>query len=448
MCTNPLLIRNKKFRSISIDVSNSFVKVPCGVCDECLRKRAKDLYVRARFEAEQTFKKGGCGFMCTLTYDDSNVPIFEYEGKKYFVFNKNDVIKFIKRLRMSLDRFWKKHYHISAPDFKYLITSEFGTDPTRSHRPHYHLIILFKCPVSLYSFEFCFKYSLINHKTGKRYFGFIYQCDRLDIKRGGIKYSSKYILKDQTYAGQNDIINKYIKFKTDICDAKFNIIQFPKSEDDFFYNKCVRSSKEYKHFVENNIKPYRHMLQFYMCSNDFGVSSILDVYGENIFSLGVLNIDFFPYSIPKQVVQSVERRQGCERRDLLSKSIFTNAFSQIVKDSIYRGLITESRGALLYKFVEDFLQPRYGSLYFIHPSAIGYAQRLLNFSISVDDSVLEEFKFYHDNNFYELRNEVISLINLSNSTELLEFRAKLARDKTSKERSEYERRKRNKPSNY
>ena len=153
MCTSPILIKNRKFRPLnSLEYVHKFVRVPCGVCDECLRKRAKDIYVRARFASEDAFLAGGTGFMVTLTYDNDNVPVFEFNGKRMFVFNKKHVIDFIKRLRTSLDRFYNKHYGTDAPDFKYLFTSEFGTDPTRSHRPHYHGLILFRKTISLYSF--------------------------------------------------------------------------------------------------------------------------------------------------------------------------------------------------------------------------------------------------------------------------------------------------------
>ena len=170
MCTQPILIRNKKILS-SVNVRNSFIKVPCGYCEECLRKRAKNLFVLARYEAEKTFLNGGCGFMCTLTYDNDNVPILEHDGKKFMVFNKKDVIKFIKRLRTKLDRFYLKHFGSLAPNFKYLVTAEFGTDPYKTHRPHYHLIILFEKFISLYYFRLCFQQSLIDSRTGKSYFG-------------------------------------------------------------------------------------------------------------------------------------------------------------------------------------------------------------------------------------------------------------------------------------
>lgn len=448
MCTSPILIRNKRLRSLSVDIPNSFVKVPCGQCEECLRKRSKDLYIRARFECEKCFEHGGCGFMCALTYDNETLPLLQYEGKSFMVFNKQHLIDFIKRLRTRLDRFFKKHYNTIAPDFKYLVTSEFGSDPTRTHRPHYHLIILFDCQVSLFVFRKCFFESLSNQKTGKRYFGKIFQCDILDIKRGGIKYSCKYILKDQTYNSQYDIIHRLIDFETDRINSQFGIIQLPHFQNDFFLNKCIRSSKAYKKAVETSVKKYRHMLQFYMCSNDFGCSAIIDKYGDSLFSLGVLNIDFLPYSIPKSVFMKLERDYGTESRDRLVKSVFMSRFRQIVDDSVFNNYISQPYGEKLYYFAAHFLQPRYGCLYFVHPFNLSFANRFFDIPLFIDDTILEEFRFYDDNNFFDLRNAVISVINMSNTSDKLEFRAKVARSRSQKEREEYDKKKRNNPSFY
>lgn len=442
MCTQPILIRNKKLLS-SVNVRNSFIKVPCGYCEECLRKRAKNLFVLARFEAEKTFLNGGCGFMCTLTYDNDNVPILEYDGKKYMVFNKKDVIKFIKRLRTKLDRLYLKHFGSLAPDFKYLVTAEFGTDPYKTHRPHYHLIILFEKFISLYYFRLCFQQCLTDSRTGKSYFGRIFQCDVLDMKRGGIRYSAKYILKDQTYNKQNFYIHELIKFYTHYVDSKHGINEFPESEDDFFKNRCIRSTKKYKKDIETYILPYRHMLQFYMCSNDFGCSAIIERYGECLYSLGVLNIDELPYSIPKQVIQRLERSQGSESRDIISKTIFLSQFRKCLEDVIDRHLITRTKGETLFQFCTSFVQPRYGCLYFVSPFTSYYAS-FTGEPLRDYDSLFEEFNFYDDNNFFALREEVLNVIGLSNSQDALEFRAASAYRKSERERERYLKRKFNK----
>lgn len=433
MCTSPILIRNRKFRSLTCKTANSFIKVPCGICDECLRKRAKDLYLRARFAMERSVRLGGSAYMCTLTYDDCNVPCFH----GHMVFNKRDVIKFVKRLRTNLDRFYEKHYNMSAPDFKYLITSEYGTNPFATHRPHYHCLFGFDLPLSFYAFRKAFSESLVNRKTGKRYFGKIFQCEPLDLSKGGVKYSTKYILKDSTYATQDKLIRQIIKYKTHFVNNLFNIIEFPETPQDFFYNKCVRSRKDYKKAISSHVGVYRDMLQFYLVSNDFGVTEILERYGENIFSLGMLNVDKLPYAIPKSVVQKIERIKGSDVRDVISKAVFLSHFRQCGDDLISRQIVSKSRFEFLYNFCEKYIQPRYGSLYFVSHFSPLY-KHLSSYSL---DDVFEEFSFFDDNDFFALRNEVVSLVNLSNSSDNLEFRAALARDKSLKERERYIKRK-------
>lgn len=161
MCTRPILIRNKKISSLGVTLRNSFIKVPCGNCDECLRKRAKDLYVRSRFVIENAALSGGNTFMCCLTYG-LKAPFFVCDGKKYYCFNKKHVQDFIKRLRINLDRFYNRNYNVDAPDFKYLVTSEFGTSDLGYHLPHYHLLFSFEKQVSLYVFKLCFSFIIFS----------------------------------------------------------------------------------------------------------------------------------------------------------------------------------------------------------------------------------------------------------------------------------------------
>lgn len=441
MCTAPILVRNKKYVTLTHEIRTSYLKVPCGQCDECLRKRAKDLFIRARFETEKAFAVGGCGFMCTLTYDNDNLPWFDFGNRRYMVFSKRDVQKFIKRLRMKLDRFFRKNFGCDAPDFKYLVTSEFGTDPTRTQRPHYHLIILFYKLISLYVFRLCFQQSL-NCPKG-RSFGRVFQCDPLDISRGGVRYTSKYILKDVTYNNQNNAIRNMVKFYTDKVSSAHGIIFNPKNENDEFQNKCIRSSKAYKKDIDKYVRPFRDMLQFYMCSNDFGCSAIIERYGESLFSLGLLNIDKLPYSVPKQVIQRLERTQGSAKRDLISKSVFLHQFRNCIEDVVKRNVCERSRCEILFSFAKDFIQPRYGNLYFVSPFSDYYCT-FTHSPLRNYEDILVEHGFYFDNDFYQLRQDIVSIINLSNCKENLEFRAKLAQRKSVKERDEYVKRKRNK----
>lgn len=447
MCTSPILIRNRRLVSLKVKIPNSYIKVPCGVCDECLRKRAKDIYIRSRFEIEKSILNGGVAFMCCLTYGKKS-PFLLHNGRKYLVFNKKHCVDFIKRLRVNLDRFFSENYGVSAPDFKYLITSEFGTDPTRSHLPHYHMLINFDKSISYFVFRKMFMKSMTNQKTGLSEFGFIFQCDPLDLRKGGVRYSTKYILKDQTYSEQDSIIKDIILFKTHEVNCKHNIIEFPKNDDELLYNKVIRSTKAYKRDICDNVLPYRHMLQFYMCSNDYGCSAICSRYGENLFTLGVLDIDGFAYSIPKQVIQRLERTQGSEQKDTISKAVFLSQLDDSLSYCEQKGFIDSCKRTKLKEFANCFIQPRFGCLYFVNPNSVSFWNKLSNFKIRNYYELLEEFQFYDDNNFFAMRDDILCCINLSNSPLRLDFRRKLAYRKTTREREEYCKKKYNNPSNY
>lgn len=444
MCTSPILIKNRKYRSLYVKIPTSYISVPCGQCDECLRKRAKDLFVRAKYESEACFLNGGCGFMCTLTYDDMHLPYIMHLGKKYLVFNKKHVQDFIKRLRTNLDRYFLKSYETIAPDFKYLVTSEYGTNPFCSHRPHYHLIFLFNVSVSLAAFRRAFTQSLVNRRDNKRIFGKIFQCDILNIKKGGILYSCKYILKDMTYGIQNGIIKDKIKFYTHYVNSKHGIRELAESSEDYFFNKAIRSTKAYKKDIATYVGKYRNMLQFYLVSNDFGCSAICRRYGENLFTLGVLNIDGFVYSIPKQVIQRLERSAGSDRRDSISKAVFISQFEKSINESVRDKFITANQGSQLLDFAKNFLQPRFGSLYFVSPSGVSYWNLISKSPLRDYDELFNEMGFYDDNDFFTLRDKVYKVINHCNAPEKLKFRAALAKRKSDKEREDYVIKKRNK----
>lgn len=441
MCTRPILIKNRKYLNLDFNFSKSFVKVPCGECEECLHKRANDIYVRAFYEYQYCLENGGCGFICTLTYDDNNVPVLFHLGKKYMVFNKQDVINFIKRLRTCLDREYNSIYRSSAPDFKYLVTSEYGSNPYCSHRPHYHLLFFFKDCITPSVFRRCFQKSLYNRITGKRYFGKIYQCDLIKPEKGGIKYSCKYILKDMLYNHTESIIKDRISFEKYSINKQFNI----KDESTYFnrlHNKCIRTTKEYKSKVVDSVRFYSHMLQFYMCSNDLGCSAILNRYGNSLFSFCHLNINGFPFSIPKQVYFTLERTKGSIERDRLSKSVFLNYLSSQLSRLVDANKICKSLSDDYLSFAKENLVFKYGSFYFASEYISGY----LNYPDS--PTLFDEYTTFFEKGFIEKRDQLIRLISSFDNVDSLKFRDSVAKRNKKKQDNIYYNKKRNNSFNY
>lgn len=114
------------------------IKVPCGKCLDCLKRRCNDWCFRLEQEAKD-WKY--CSFI-TLTYDDANLPIVQYDssGREYIAIGrrnagkstlyKKDLQKFFKRLR------YKKY---GVLQFKYFAVGEYGYNGTI--RPHYHILL-------------------------------------------------------------------------------------------------------------------------------------------------------------------------------------------------------------------------------------------------------------------------------------------------------------------
>lgn len=108
-------------------------------------------YVRAQYQAMECLKMGGYMIFDTLTYNEENLPhiwdiiqdmninVKTKTLKKELnisCFRPLDIRLFLARLRRHLN-YW---YNINENCFNYLICSEYGTDETKTMRPHYHII--------------------------------------------------------------------------------------------------------------------------------------------------------------------------------------------------------------------------------------------------------------------------------------------------------------------
>lgn len=102
--------------------------VNCGKCEECLHTRRNDWFIRAYYQYNSTKRYSGRVYMFTLTFNNSNLPIFN--GR--VCFDNRIFQKFIKRLRS----YFNDHY--PSYSFTYLACPEFGET---YGRPHYHLLL-------------------------------------------------------------------------------------------------------------------------------------------------------------------------------------------------------------------------------------------------------------------------------------------------------------------
>lgn len=141
-----------------------YMSVDCGKCHECIKKRVNQLVARINIEMEN---HRNFGFFVTLTYDDLCLPlnecVDESTGEISYVqsVRKEDIQKFLKRLRINLSR---KGYNIE--DFKYFYVAEYGMSNTENKRPHYHIMVFFDgMAVNLFHDEVCRAWTLGNIKV-------------------------------------------------------------------------------------------------------------------------------------------------------------------------------------------------------------------------------------------------------------------------------------------
>lgn len=345
MCTDVRPLLNPAFRFRN---EKRYLYAPCGCCPECDDNRARQLYVRARLEYEKSLAVGGCGFMCCLTYSNHNVPSMNINGKYEYVFDKQGVQKFIKRLRQNLAREFKRTYKRDAPAFKYIVTSEFGSDPRCTHRPHYHMIFFFREEVNPNLFKRNFTkatYNRLARKKGSkdaplRYFGYIKQCEPLDPKRGGIKYSSKYICKDVSYRNQRDYLRLMRAFIYEDIYLQFGIYLKPKNFEEAFTNTCIKSTKDYKKVLKERLRPFTNASQFYLLSQDFGVSAILEKYNERLLQSSSIVLDGYHYPIPKVVETHMLKKYGQEKFDEYKRLRYKKNMYKQLSTLLYDDVLT------------------------------------------------------------------------------------------------------------
>lgn len=119
-------------------LTNCSIPVPCGKCPECISKRISGW----SFRIMQEYKRCITAEFVTITYDTDHVPI---TTAGYMSLKKEDIQKFMKRLRKNVHTEWNKEprdgnlaWFPEPPQIKYYLCGEYGSE---TNRPHYHAII-------------------------------------------------------------------------------------------------------------------------------------------------------------------------------------------------------------------------------------------------------------------------------------------------------------------
>lgn len=233
MCVKPLHIKSNKIDYIA-GIDRTSYNVPCGHCYECRRTYRSDY--EFRLICHYLANPNQQAFFYTLTYNDDNLPLVNYNGREIPCFDKKQVQKFIKRLRKELEADGYK--------LKYFISSEYGE---KTKRPHYHAIFFVSAPnKSITGIHFRelitkqWRYGF--NKPGKNY-GLITSADPLS-------YVAKYTAKDMGFCSQ---LPSYDSLKTE----PFEYVKFSSDGNTFQIladKELALTEKEYKNFFPFHIQ--------------------------------------------------------------------------------------------------------------------------------------------------------------------------------------------------
>lgn len=212
------------------DTQSPFIYVPCGVCPDCRKAKQAEFIQRCSMMSKFSWTLFG-----TLTYSNESIPIKYVNGRSLKYADSRDFQHFIKRLRLAN----------VIPPFRYLAVTEYGSDETKYHRPHFHF--LFFIPKQeeisrdlekIRGFEYAsavLKF-ITSEKGWSRNYG-----DRLDpiyiplsrfIKRGNKStYDCQYVSHDT--ANVNFYVTKYVlKFSKYVNDLQ-SALRLNLSEDEY-----------------------------------------------------------------------------------------------------------------------------------------------------------------------------------------------------------------------
>lgn len=213
-CLRPLTIYNSQKR-FTVDGGHRFLlSVPCGQCSECKKAKNNEWFFRAYYEASSCIGNKGFVYFDTLTYSNKCLPHLHNHVKDIpFLldqpcFNRDDLRKFFLRLRIFLSR---RGYDI-ANNLRYFLSSEYGEDNNRTHRPHYHILLFSNVPdLDVLTLSRAISDNWHFGRTdGEKYKGaqYVFNHTIKDLDsvhmQNICKYVTKYVMKDSAFDDEID----------------------------------------------------------------------------------------------------------------------------------------------------------------------------------------------------------------------------------------------------
>lgn len=207
MCLFPRKILNRSKTHYLNGGQSAYVTIPCGQCSECRAAKVNEYSFRAYYEMMSTLDKGGYIYFDTLTYSDEHLPHvsdFISEVPKgsfcdFPCFERKSPHRFFCKLKTQLER---RGFNPKA--IRYFFTSEYGTDPNRTHRPHYHVLFYITDPsLDWLTFSSAVQHAWtygrtdgIGYQSAAYVSKHVYTTDTSEPVQQVVNYVSKYVVKD------------------------------------------------------------------------------------------------------------------------------------------------------------------------------------------------------------------------------------------------------------
>ena len=195
-CSSPIWIRNRRYydknnpcrngsdvakSSLALrpwDVARQWLLVPCGKCEDCLRRQRNDWFVRLERELSRCKADNQQAIFITITIDP-----------RYYNEALLDPSRFIRRFNERLR-------HKLGHSFKHAFFQEFGTHPETGGEPRLHF----------HGFLFCTNVLYNTIRSAVRGLGFVW-LSKATHKRA--RYCVKYVTK-QIEFNPEEISDKYV----------------------------------------------------------------------------------------------------------------------------------------------------------------------------------------------------------------------------------------------
>lgn len=282
-CSSPITTyTNAKY--LSDTVNRWKVQFACGHCANCNQRMRAEWRLRAYYEIMDKLKNGWQCLFDSLTYcDDKLVRYTDVTGYEFpndinnLAFSREHIKLFFKRLRRKLEY---AGYYVKD-NLRYMVTSEFGTsDFTRgrknSHRPHYHLLIIYNFPLTPLDLSKFISASWHYGITdGVRGFG-CSDCPVKDYCKGYCLYKHpQYVMLERVVKG-NDIAStiKAVNYVTKyISKDLFNWNHLSLSAENAYRTLGTDIDNDYLAYKKFR-KFMRNVLPFHQQSQGFGLSAL------------------------------------------------------------------------------------------------------------------------------------------------------------------------------